>query len=541
MKKVNIIFLITIVVQFSVFAQNIELPDVTTVIQGENIQVDSSALPDFNDLFEAPKGSGSIVPQLPDINTSVAPVNSSEKKNGEEKSVFSEILVGGGYPFLFYGNCTVSNTKKNSPFKLAFSYDAANGYEGKPLTENYSDSKINLFVEKKFFKNNLSLDFSTSYDFKSNGLQNKVLDISEINNFIIAGNGNVDYKFSNGISIGTNISLDFYNRYASMTDKNQAVDPLENWVKKSALLTFIPTVYGKWSGKGFDVLLEGEYLLDGKLFNDIEGGSTNRGSFIADVKWHNDIFNLFGNVGVVFGSQLNNNSVLVPFSAGFNIMVPVYFSDRRVCIAGEGGLSSIYNTVASLEKKYDFAGFSSMPAETAEWYGKLKLDIPLKTVFTGNLSAEYRHTAFNNSIWEPDYSENNFTDGLYKFTGKNRKYFATDLSLTFHHKFFTINGGWHANWLDVPVMESMQMFNVNMSFQAEDSKWGAGISGSYNIDSNWQLPVISLDGFYQVSSTARISASFDNIISLFNSNTGNNPGKYINRGFTGSLFIKFVL
>ena len=46
------------------FAQNIELPDVTTVITGDSVKVGADALPDFEDVLVISEGSGDIVPFL---------------------------------------------------------------------------------------------------------------------------------------------------------------------------------------------------------------------------------------------------------------------------------------------------------------------------------------------------------------------------------------------------------------------------------------------------------------------------------------------
>ena len=54
-------------------AENIELDDLTTVIKSGNLIAGEDALPAFSDVVEEPKGSGSIVPVLPDVTVQEKP------------------------------------------------------------------------------------------------------------------------------------------------------------------------------------------------------------------------------------------------------------------------------------------------------------------------------------------------------------------------------------------------------------------------------------------------------------------------------------
>ena len=97
----------------SLFAQNaqtndqLELPDVTTVINTENLKVENDALPDFNDVLEVSGESGTVTAVLPDVDNQDTQVDVVTEKSTEEKSVFAEGQIGGGYPFLFEGNFSV--------------------------------------------------------------------------------------------------------------------------------------------------------------------------------------------------------------------------------------------------------------------------------------------------------------------------------------------------------------------------------------------------------------------------------------------------
>ena len=132
-------------------AQNIELPEVTTVITGESVTAGSDALPSFENVIVTPQNSEKESILLPEVTVSS---NSIQKKSDEDyykKDIFAEGKIGGGFPTLFTGEFSVFRTTTDSPFKIFFSYDSAVGYSGKNLTDGFSDQTVNLYVEKKIF------------------------------------------------------------------------------------------------------------------------------------------------------------------------------------------------------------------------------------------------------------------------------------------------------------------------------------------------------------------------------------------------------
>ena len=81
-------------------AQNIELPEVTTVISGETEKAGTDTLPDFSDVLKLPNGSGDLQPVLPEAESAENNEIAAGKTKPVEKSVYAEGLIGGGYPAL---------------------------------------------------------------------------------------------------------------------------------------------------------------------------------------------------------------------------------------------------------------------------------------------------------------------------------------------------------------------------------------------------------------------------------------------------------
>ena len=69
-KKKYMVMIAACVLAASVFSQNIELPEVTTVISGDTEKVGEEALPDFEDVLRLPNGSGDVNPELPEVDAS---------------------------------------------------------------------------------------------------------------------------------------------------------------------------------------------------------------------------------------------------------------------------------------------------------------------------------------------------------------------------------------------------------------------------------------------------------------------------------------
>ena len=553
MKKEIILVLVPLISSICVFAQNvqlpqsaenIELPDITTEIEGEDFKAESDSLPDFEDLLKIPYGSGAIVPELPDILVEEKEIDteiiSEEKK---EKNIFSEILLSGGYPLFFTGNCSIFGADQVNPFKILFKFNSASGYGGHSVNENFSDKNINLIFEKKYQKDNFHWGFNTTYNYISNGLQMKSNIMNVMNQEVVNGNGIFDYDFNNGFSVGANLNLDLYNRYGNIIGDLD----FPKWLKRNVIFSIEPEFYGKWTGYGFDCKFSFGYLGAFNSSENISGGSNNRGNFKFNLQWTNDFITAFGDLAVVFGDKFNDSGeagVLVPFSLGVNFNIPVYFSNRKVGVALEGGLDTYYNSINNLEYKYKFAALNEVPRETSFWYTKLNFAIPLKSTFSANGSIAYSKTAFNNGLWEPDYSDNseeNLFNGIYKIKEKEKQFLTTDFNITYHYKMFSIKGGLHSNWFDIPELEGLQMINLNVGIKDEKSKWGVNLFGEYNITKNWSLPVINLDCFVQISPTIRITASLGDIITLFNNGQRIYAGNYVDRGFTGALELSLVL
>lgn len=509
-------------------AQNIELPDVTTVISGDTVKAGKDALSDFNDVLVKPDNSGKVVPVLPDVDAPGVSEVSTDSNQSGEKSIYAEGLIGGGYPSLFTGNFSVFRLSGDSPFKLSFEHNSAIGYGNHSLTEGYSDRTTVLQVEKYFQKNQFNWGFNGAYSALANGLQNHYAGVTALNQDTYEGNGSFLWNMNKGFSLGFDTEISFYNRYA---------DVASGTFPTASVIDVSPDLLFGWRGNGFTAGFTAQYWFESDLNNTVSNEKTNRGMFDLSLNWENDVVKVGGNGGVIVGNRLNDNAVVPEFNIGVESSLPVYFSNRHLTFAVKGGLDSKMNKIGELEKNYKFSALTVQPEETSDWYGLLDFSIPVKDSFTGAVKFEYRQTAFGNGCWMPDTDNN--SKNLFTYSAKDLQQFNSDLSLTYHYKIFSITGQWKSYWLDVPALTSAYQLGLDVNIQSENSKWGVDANILFNLSSENPFPVVNLDGFVRLTPAVRLVVSVEDMITLVSGNERVYAGNFITRSGTATVLLKF--
>lgn len=538
MKKRLLLITALFVLTGALFAQeteNIELPEVTTVIKGETVTAGIDSLPDFTDVLPEQEGSGNVVPVLPEVEIKESSAISSSSQGASEKDIYAEGQMGGGYPSVFKGDFSVYRLTGADPFKLSFHHNSSAGYAGTGLTKGYNSRDTYMSVSRSMLLNQFEIELGGLYQTTGQGLQNKVENIGDINNDLISGNGKFVWNLPKGFALGADLNADLYNRYADIATQKSFNAP--EWVKRVTVYDVLPQLFANWKGNGFDIGLTGECWLGG--ITPCSDEVYNRADFGFDFLWENLKVKFYANADIVFGNTLEGESVLPPFKVGLDSSIPVYFSNRNLGFALEGGLASNRNSINDLEKNYKFTAFSEMPFETSEWYGKMDLSLPLKTFFTMKAGIDFRTTAFDNGRFVPDYTLGSETYGIYSFQRKNVTMFSTKFDLAYHYKLLSVTAGWYSNWLDVPVMESSQMILLNLSLQSQASAWGVDILGKFVFGDDVAVPILNMNAFYRVTPAVRVVLAAEDIVELLSRSSRTYAGQYIAEGGNVSILVKF--
>lgn len=520
----------------SVNDDNIELPELTTEVEGFTVTAEDDSLPDFTFIMKVPSASEDILPELPVVSVQERKSNISASEQ-EHSSVYTEGRIGGGYPGLFIGDFSVYTKDEDSPFKIEFLHNSSNGYSNNNLLSCFSDRETSIDVEKTLSLNQFRFDFSTDYKNVGNGLQSKSNYFSGINQNDLDGEVLGIWTPVKVFSIGSSVKARYYNRYADAITKDAFL--LSDWIASTSIFSISPDFFMNWEDFGFNAGFRGAYSFDLSTSNVYSDKTNNRGDFQISLGWKNDNLKLFGNVGLVFGNQINS-SVVIPFTAGLDLTFPTYFSNRNFDITLSGGLDTKRTSIADNELLHKFSGFSCVPAEQSDWFGALEIILPIKTSFTAKIDAEYRVSALCNGVWDVLYTDSGFSNGIYTYAQIDRQLFKTDLNISYRYKIFSITGKWHSNWMYVPAGDYSQLVSINLGFQSKTSRWGIdlGVSLPTNGTADYS-PIIDMEAFAGVTSSARIVLSAQDIYKLFTGTSRQYAGIYAGRSGNASLLVKF--
>lgn len=522
--------LILFFLSFNFYSQNssqIELPEVTTIISTETLTVDEKSVPNFSDILEISENSGSVTIKLPKINESENNEINFDKKT-EEKTIFVEGKVLGGFPNLFLTDFSIFEQKENSPMKIHLNYKNHSGYNFHSLNDAFFDTNVNFDFEKKIENKNFIWNFLGSYNFLENGLQNLAENIHSTNQneiFVkIDFLSNLPYKNH----LGFNFYFQNYMRYSDITNSTN----FEELIKKSNYFSFSPDIFYFWENYNFYFKFNAKYDFD--FFKKIYS----RGQADLDFSWKNDFIKVFSKVGFIAGTNVNSNFV-IPFSIGSNFLIPISFSNRKIEFSFEGGLSSQKTNLSDYEKMYKFSVFRKMPSENSNWYGKIKFILPLKNAFSINLNAIYNQTYLQNGNWIPVYESSNLSNGFYGYEQKNQKIFASSLGFSYFYKIFSFSVNWKSNWLEIPILENAQELNLNFSVIDEKDKWGTELNCDFIFTGDEKTPFISLNGFFKLKDSIKLVFESEDLINLFSRKTRKFAGQYCSNGGNASFGVNF--
>ena len=527
------------------YADEISLPAVTTVISGQTLTAGKEAVPDFNNVLPGPETAAAPIPELPAEKTDVPqPSETAVQKQDAEKDIYAEGLVGGGYPGYFTGNFSLYRSKGENPFLLKFAHESASGYAGKAFTDGYFDAQTDVFGKKTLTAGSTVWNFTGSYNNAENGFQSVSSAFYDMTKQTLAGGFSADTACTENFMLYTAVSGDWYNRYGGKAQDITVPDAQKN----VSMLSFDPSVKGEWTLNSVKIGLEAKYNLENSTGSnssisgygsDLTDKATHRGLFGLDISWSNDTFTVFEKAGLVAGTAVGGNSVILPFSVGASVKCVTPLSPREMSLSAEGGLSSEQRTYKDLERAFKFTYLSFIPGETTDWYGIFKASVPVADRFTVAENVEYRKTAFDNGVWEPDY-DHIAVSGLYAFVQNDQTIMKTVSSLSADTGIMTATVDWTSYWIDVPVLENKQTVGVSAAVQDKTASKGVEATARFEIGSDADtVPEIGASCFTRVSKAVRIAVKADDIVKLLTGDTRTYAGKYVTRSGYAAVLVKF--
>lgn len=491
------------------FAQNnneiveeeIELPDVTTVINGKTFTAGKDSVPDYKKIL--PENDSPEV-QLPEMDGVKVPKNlpeNIERSAQKEKDIYAQGELGAGYPFYFKGDFSIYRASGNSPFEIDFNHESAEGFAREKANEGYFARSTFVKGKKTLFADYGTHHAQAEYKMSDDGLQLKSDSYSDTVKHTISASLGSDWEFSNGLLLTYGAEGAWFNRYGEvMKDSTRS----GNFLDSTKILDFNPYAGIGWSDYGFRAFLTASYGFQGNL-----GGKDNlvknetsssadkshRGEFNLDLSWENDSVKIGADTSLIAGTATGDKSLIPSFNLKTDIKTDYFTDDRLLLLSVQGGLKSYQEKIRNLENEYKFAVSSAIPTETSDWFTKLSLTVPFLTAFEANAGFEFKKTAFDNGFWQVKYKEafpfltedengafNQY--GLYAIESVKRTEFNTMFGFKADFSSIKSEIEWKSFWKDVPSLEDEQKISLSLEYQSPDAKWNSGTSMAVSFGSD---------------------------------------------------------
>lgn len=535
--------------------ENIQLPQVTTVVSGDSMTAGEDAVPDFELILPANDTEVSAMPELPEASSVKESDSVQETASAAPvKTIFAEGIVGAGYRGFYTGDFSVYKSGTVNPFKINFAaenkegnhcFNAADGFFER-FTKLSASSTINSNPK---FVNEAQLSYTTSTE----GFQSRISDFYDNNRNLIYGSDYFKWNLSKNWFMNFGTDASYYERYAGLTGSKGLLFLLQE--RESDVYRFSPLLsFGCNDSKsdGFHINVNASYSESGyisyaDLTNDVPSYNRNLATKLktgADFGYKNNFLDVNADAYFVMNSSHYSANIvrqyMPSFDVAFDIKLLSSLSPRILTAGLKGGLVSVLPDFSELESKYKFAYLNFIPGETSDWYAEFKLSLPVGNSFTVDADASWFMTAFGNGLWEPDYTD--ASKGFFCYKQYDRMEINSALKLSYSYRLLTLGVAWNAYWNYVPVLEAPQNICFNIDVQSDKGKWGVNLAAKESIGSGFSLiPVIDFSAFIMAGKSARLTLKLEDAVIFFNPNGSRKYAgtNYITNQDRFSVLLKF--
>ncbi len=509
----------------SLFAQDVELPSVTTTITGETQDIDPGALPDFTQLLPPQED---VLPQLND--SRFLPEENSldlESDAMNEDDMYLSGFFGGGFPGLFIGDFSIFKTSLKNPFTFHFLHVAHNGYGMNLPSAGFFDSLTQLDGDATIHINdNLAIQGQGRYLANSIGLQNQSPLYSSLSSQVIESGITGILNVSKNFLLYANIDGFLVNQYGSEKTVQASIE-------NPAYMNFKlgPSMGLAYKGAIVSYSLNADYDFSGSVQ---EAEYSHRGFVHGGFKTTFTILEAGFNVGGVF----LKNKQLCPFTLFLSLKGQTAFSERDLVVSVSGGLESKAPFLPDLQEKHPFTLYNTLPTEQTDWFGSLNLVIPFADVVTSTIACTFNSTAFNNGILVPNYATTNTETGLFDLIVVNRNEIISDIALKYSISLCNLAVGWRSSWLDTSSIDPRQLIYLSAFIATKDSKLRSNTELEFE-PMRELIPKLALGVSYTVTPSFSLSLELDDVIKLVTGTDRIIASPYVSRSGNALVTAKF--
>lgn len=539
---------------------DVYLPDLTTVIEGEDLEIFQEALPDYYATFpEVPLKPEPAATEAPvEEEIVIVPPSVVEMARAEPpKQFFVDGYIEPAWPLSLVTEFSV-HTVGDDAFFLDLGYNLVGGYGLEQAEDGFFHNKSFMRVEKTFTPSSAWIKVEGNYKSMDNGLQGQSLLFDDINRRGAGAGVQIGLPLGYGFSLEGGLPLDWYNRYAGFS----------NTVGKSELnesialsvLDINPNIAMKWNSLEVSSIPQNHNIstqlnLGWNYWASLRpeiNASGNRWRVGAGASWlYNSWLEIFGSAGLVYlpaGSGLDANRFLVPFSLGSNLSLP------HLGISLEGGLDSAHKNYYALEELEPYVNFTSHQlfaySEKTDWFVKGQVHVPLfeeKVVsnlvldsLVLDIQVEYRKSAFGNNLLTGNYAAGiDGWTGLFSARTQDRSSFSTDVAVTLTVFNFLLKAGWNGQWLYHPEYLPPQNLVLSCSYTSSSYPWGAEVNTVFGFKGQDSAPVVGARAYYKPTGNLQVALSLKDMVKLFTAKQRVFIEPYMKEGGSVSVSLQF--
>lgn len=562
------ILLFCLLLPTAVSAQEVYIPDITTVIAGEELEVAEEALPEYSASLpqrppvslEPPQPAPEpVAPALEPLPPSVVELANSLP----QQQFFVEGLIAPAWPLGLVSHFQVY-TEGAAPFRLDFGYGVVGGYGLETTEDGFFHNKSLLSVEKTFLPGRARLHIAGTYQSMDNGLQGQSLIFDDINRRGAGAQVDMEFPLPQGFSLGADLPLGWYNRYAGFsstvgrTQVNRGV--------AVSILQLTPRLKATWStaayqsfpsshlfdlglalGWGYTASLDPEVVL-----------SQNRMHLELSAAWRwNSALKVQGDLSLVSfpsGSGADDVRLLLPFSLGVE-WSPAAGGDSvsrgtDLKLFARGGLESRPVSYLELEQREVFVNLPAKSlikeGEQSDWFFTAGARLPLAPQLSLDLAADFKQSALGNNVLTGDYSAGiNGDTGLFAGAFVARTAFATQGAVTMELNSFLMRAGWRGNWLYVPAWLPPHCIFLSLGYNASSEgwngafRWGGEVKADFGIHGPDNVPELGAMAYFKPVENLRLALEVRDMVKLFSGRQRVLVEPYVKESGSVSLSLQF--
>ena len=534
--------------------ETLYLPDLVTIIGGEDWQVSQEALPDYQIQLPVPP-SVSVPPSVAEASLQVVegdpvselPPSVVELATVKEaKQFFVEGFIEPAWPLSLDTEFSVFTVDPQA-FFLDFGYKTVGGYGLEQAEDGFFHNKSFLQLGKNFVVGGGRLQLQGNYQALDNGLQGQSLLFDDINRRGAGASLQLELPVGKGFSLAGGLPVDWYNRYAGFSNTVGRAE--ENGAVAASLLGFSPWLSFAWESRSWNTKntralptnheFSVQLLMDWGYWASLDpqiNSTQNRGSLSLSGSWlWNSQLEIFSSLGLVYlpsGSGEQNTKLLVPFALGLNWNEKEASAESfpGMSFSVEGGLDSHHRNFYQLEARSPYVNFSPgaliSNGEISDWFFKAGSSLPLKLQeppLSGlfqelflQLAVEYRQSAFGNTVLVGDYATGiDSWTGLFPSKLEDRKALFSQMAVTAVVSNFLFKAGWNSQWLYHPVYEPSQRLVLSCGYDSPRHPWGGELKADFGFRLPDSLPILGAQVYFQPAENLRLAVKVKDMLKLF--------------------------